>query len=324
MEKETTLISIIIPVYKVEKYLSRCLDSIVNQTYRNLEIILIDDGSPDKCPSICDEYAYRDERIKVVHKRNEGLAEVRNVGLAVATGDYVTFVDSDDFVSPNYVELLYNGVVACGADVSVVSCRRFSESDSFDVVCENSNFYEISLKNAIQTYASLNPDITFITAWGKLYKKSLFAGLSYPKGKLYEDSFTTYKLLHRSSKIVFSNAVCYYYFVREDSITGLKFSEKNIQAVDALSESISYFEHVYRKDVADMLHVPLLNHELYCWWGAKHQLNNEGLALELQKRFRNHCKCVLKIKEFPLKWKCIFSLFAVSPRVYSAYRRLFK
>jgi len=122
--EDIPLISIIVPVYKVEQYLHRCVDSILSQTYDNFELILIDDGSPDGCPAICDEYTKNDSRVHVIHQVNQGLAEVRNVGVKQAHGEYIAFIDSDDFVSPNYIETLYSGVVDYDADISICSFSK--------------------------------------------------------------------------------------------------------------------------------------------------------------------------------------------------------
>lgn len=234
MNNENDLISVIIPVYNVEKELRRCLDSIIGQTYRNLEIILVDDGSTDKSGSICDEYENKDSRTKVIHKRNGGLSDARNCGIEIATGNYITFVDSDDYVTADYVEYLLMEAKKNGADVSIVSHKKiWNENDQLNDVKEIQKIFtpieaveDLFYQRHIET-----------SAWGKLYRRNIFQNIRFPVGLLYEDLATTYLLLLNSKKIVWSNAKKYYYFQREDSIMYREFSEKKMDRIH-ISEEI--------------------------------------------------------------------------------------
>jgi glycosyltransferase involved in cell wall biosynthesis len=196
-------ISVIVPVYNVEQYLSRCLDSIINQTYRNFEVILVDDGSPDKCPEICDYYALQDNRIKVIHKENGGLADVRNEGIRASSGEFITFIDSDDFVSFRYLEVLLDGITRHNADIIIAKFQRFESKNNIKNFVIIDDWKLLSKEDVFQKYTSLNTSeaMPFISSCNKLYKRSLFDDIEYPKGFYYEDAYTSYKLLDKAKQL---------------------------------------------------------------------------------------------------------------------------
>jgi glycosyltransferase involved in cell wall biosynthesis len=233
----TPLISIIVPCYKVEKYLDRCVESITRQTYSNLEIILVDDGSPDRTGNMCDDWSKKDSRIVVIHKENGGLSDARNVAIDIAKGTYLTFVDSDDYVTHNYVEVLYQAVFESGADVSVASYKSFKEGDIPDYIEEETNLCLFEPVRAVEIMFYQN---TFETsAWAKLYHRSLFAnGLRYSKGWLYEDLALTYLLLLNANRVVFIDKVIYFYLIRADSIEGQSFNANKSRSAVNIIESI--------------------------------------------------------------------------------------
>ena len=238
-------ISVIVPVYKVEKYLSRCVDSILAQTYKDYELILVDDGSPDTCPALCDEYAKKYSFIHVIHKKNGGLSDARNCGIDYAfttDSEWLTFIDSDDWVHPQFLELLIKACKDNGADVS--SC-------TFEPVNGVRNGYaqikdcRIETDTVVNLFARRYGYDTFniISAWAKLYKKSLFEKIRYPKGKLFEDSYTTYKLYFATeSKKAVVHAPLYYYFVNEN---GIMHSEMDVNKMedtfDSYLEKLEFF-----------------------------------------------------------------------------------
>ena len=213
MEKD--LISVIVPVYKVEKYLEKCIESIIKQTHTNLQIILVNDGSPDNCGKICDEYAKKDSRIEVIHKINGGLSDARNVGINRANGRYIGFVDSDDYVKEDMYEKLINLIKEYDADVSI--CNLYDVIDGKEYIRNKENgiqeysrldiLKEVLLDKNIQNYA-----------WNKLYKKELFDEIKYPIGKKYEDIGTTFYVFEKCNKIVVTSEPEYYYLKRSDSL----------------------------------------------------------------------------------------------------------
>ena len=233
------LISVIVPVYKVEKYLNRCIDSILNQTWKNLEIILVDDGSPDKCGTICDEYQLRDERIRVIHKPNGGLSDARNAGLDIASGNFIGFVDSDDFIHPEMFRNLMSILTVHHADIAQCSYRKVTDEIPVDPG-EPGNLKILTSTGALeQLYTPYLVD--YVVAWNKLYKKSLFDGIRFPVGKIHEDEATTYKLFYRTGKTVVTGARYYYYFQSPGSIMRSSFSEKKLNYADAMEERIAFF-----------------------------------------------------------------------------------
>lgn len=223
------LISIIVPVYNVETYLAKCVDSILAQTYTNLEIFLVNDGSSDCCGKLCDEYAKEDKRIKVIHKKNGGLSDARNVAIDVATGEFITFIDSDDYVTDDYIMTLYSLIEKYECKVSIALYNTFVEGSKPKVV---NRVYREDCQTNIKAIEEMFYQEKYDTAsWAKLYHSSLFAtGIRYPKGIVYEDLATTYLLIFQSDKVAFCNRRIYNYLLRRDSIEGSSFSSKKMDS----------------------------------------------------------------------------------------------
>jgi glycosyltransferase involved in cell wall biosynthesis len=217
MSKNNPLISVIIPVYKVEKYINRCIDSVINQTYTNLEIILVDDGSPDNCGKICDEYAQKDSRVVVIHKENGGLSDARNYGIDVARGEYIMFVDSDDWVHPEIVERLYSGLILNNSQISMAD---YLETDEIQVDISPISSCDYEVYNPKRFFEEIfwGKNAMGETAWAKLYKRELFENIRYPVGKIHEDTYTTPFLVSKAEKITVTREKMYYYYQRDDSI----------------------------------------------------------------------------------------------------------
>lgn len=211
-------ISVIVPVYKVEPYLGKCLDSIIGQTYHILEIILIDDGSPDRCGEICDEYAAKDPRIHVIHQQNAGLSAARNAGLDIASGDYIMFVDSDDWVEKNTCETVL--MIAQQQQADIV-CYGYNEVSSSGKILKSlkgisGEIDKVEILNGIISGRSFLRDYS----WNKFCYRKLFDDVRFPVGRLYEDIGTTYKLLHHAKKVWMVETVLYNYVSRDGSIVG--------------------------------------------------------------------------------------------------------
>ena len=221
-------ISIIVPVYNVEKYLEKCVNSIINQTYRNLEIILIDDGSTDNSGIICDELAKKDSRINVIHKENEGVSVTKNLGIKVSTSDYVAFVDSDDWLTEDYCECLYKNMVETNADVSIVAYNVVREDDSIIAnlsIDSNMEQDEIVVYEGQEIIKELLKQKTIKNFVCKLYKKDILC--DFPVGVTYEDIVFSFDVLSKAKKVVYTNRSCYNYLKRSGSITATV-SEKNL------------------------------------------------------------------------------------------------
>lgn len=234
------LISIIVPVYNVEEYLDRCIESIVNQTFQNIEIIIVDDGSTDNSGQLCDIWQERDPRIAVYHKKNGGLSDARNYGIEHANGSYFMFVDSDDSISHYMVEILYNVICKHGADIAFCNYCT-DEKDLYQL--ESVGFSELEMTK-IQAMSDLYTDkhIPIVVVWNKLYKKELFENVKFDVGRIHEDEFIMHKLFDLSDKLVYVDCMLYFYFQRENSIMGKEKSIRNLDYLLALGERLVFFK----------------------------------------------------------------------------------
>ena len=286
MEKVNPLISIIIPVYKVELYLKQCVESILIQTYSNIEVILVDDGSPDSCPQICDEYARKDYRIKVIHKSNGGLSDARNVGLNIAVGQYVVFVDSDDWIENTMVEHL---LFACKKyNVEMATCARYiTDGHSTRAVAFNGPARAYSAEEALNEI--LLGKSMDVAAWDKIYVRNLFEEIRFPVGENNEDIAVFYKLVDLAGRVAHTGTTEYFYRSRPGSITKLKYStdarkiiEKNLNSIENFLEKEypSCMPSFYRYKTINIY--ALLNKYIKCE-GTKKTQEFEHLMNEFRK-----------------------------------------
>ncbi|MBQ2116841.1 MAG: glycosyltransferase family 2 protein [Lachnospiraceae bacterium] len=237
-------ISIIVPVYNVDKYLEVCIDSIINQTYKNIEIILVDDGSTDKSGRICDEYAKKDDRICVIHQVNQGLSKARNIGFSASTGVYIAFVDSDDFISPVYIETLYKIILRYNADISV--CEYTQEQNDIDTkyLPDNNKEYKKDAVTMLRQWHGKLKQIETV-AWNKLYKREILESMSpeiFPTGKTHEDVYTSHLFVEKASGIAITNRKLYYYRKRDNSISRKRTKESIRQDLEAQQARLLYFK----------------------------------------------------------------------------------
>lgn len=227
-------ISVIVPVYKVEEYLNRCVESILRQTYEDFELILVDDGSPDECPKLCDAWAKRDRRISVIHKENGGLSDARNAGIALARGNYLSFVDSDDYIHPQMLEVLLNAIQTTKTKISVCG---FLKTDG-EEICVN-GLPHTTISTAEEFYN--NNTGNFTMACGKLYCKECFDGIRFPVGKLHEDRFVTYRIIFSLNSIAVVDKSYYAYFSNPHSITNKMWTPKRMDDFEACEQQIAFF-----------------------------------------------------------------------------------
>lgn len=234
-------VSVIIPVYNVERYLAACLDSVINQTYRQLEIILVNDGATDTCPQICDSYASKDSRITVIHQKNMGLSGARNTGLQNATGDFISFVDSDDLLSLDYFQKLSDISLKNKADI--VECG-YSKFETENEVLEINQFSNENVKiyNTEKALELLMQEYIKQMVWNKLYRIEVIKNIKFPVGKINEDEFWTYKVFGNAKKIVKIHDILYFYRQQPMSIMGKDYSLKRLDGLDALEERIHYMQ----------------------------------------------------------------------------------
>lgn len=234
------LISVIIPIYNVEEYIDDCIRSSVNQTYKNLEIILVNDGSTDTCPAICDKWAKSDCRIRVIHKKNGGLSDARNAGLDICTGEFIVFIDSDDWVSEKYVETLLSAQQSSNADL--VSCTLFLENGDSTTTRPVPTFTDTAEKALLYLY---NQTQFPVSAWGKLYRKRIWEKLRFPVGKICEDAFTTYKIVHNCPLVCQINEPLYHYRQRPQSIMTSSFKPSRMDEEEAWRLNYEFTKEYY-------------------------------------------------------------------------------
>ena len=304
------LISIIVPVYKIEPYISQCIESILSQTYKNIEIILVDDGSPDNCGKICDEYAAIDDRIKVIHKKNGGLSEARNYGLKEAQGVYVSFIDGDDYVDKSFYQMLYEAAEKENCDIA----------ECYSVNFEDGNIPQGSYRSGQTCLSPLEwltesnvGDFLPCVVWNKIYKKTLFDGIEFPVGRHYEDEATTYKVVYKSSKIVRIKSALYFYRQRSGSITQL---EKTIKEINeqyiALEEKCDFFRMKNEVKITKFAETKL----------AIYMISVYKIRKELTREYKDWRKKIKKIfndiyyePSIPLKYKIYLLMFIIFPNL---------
>lgn len=320
-EAKAALISVVVPVYMVENTLDACVQSILAQTLSNIEVVLVDDGSPDLCGEMCDRWAERDSRVKVLHKANGGLSDARNAGVSVASAPYVGFVDSDDTVDPEMFEVLYGNMVESGADLSL--CGVASHYPKKTVLTKDRGKCVVSGKEALRL--ALTGEIPGIWAVARLYPKELAKRVPFPKGRNFEDAFVTADMYISSPKVVIDSRPLYHYWHRGDSITGGKVSRKALDQVDA-------FEHMTSRALAAF---PELQEEarfrllwsrfdvLDRFAGVNGPLDEEQRELrnELISYLRRHWTCVLANPYFGKGRKASMLLLAINPSWYFAMVR---
>lgn len=315
MNLEQLKVSVIVPVYNVEKYLPQCIESIINQTYKNLEIILVDDGSTDNSGKICDQYAENDNRIVVIHKINGGLSDARNVGLKKAIGDYIGFVDSDDWIEANMYEVMLNKILE--NDYDIVSCGHFVEYQNKSCkVCYGNKVIEKS--NIVKDYYSENN--VFYGPCMRLYKKSIWENLKYPEGKLYEDVFVFLDTFCKANKIISIDNCLYHYRQRKSSTMGRTFDKRQLDLIEGHNKNLKIISEKY-PDCAEKAKKELLLGEKDILLKALNSSNKDdfvkNVIYKLQNDIRKNLKFIVFSKLFILKHKIVLSLAALNLKLFS-------
>lgn len=240
-----TAISVIVPVYRVEKYLPACIDSILNQTFTDFELILVDDGSPDRCPEICDETAKRDARVRVIHQANQGLSAARNAGIEAARGAWLSFVDSDDYIAPQFYEKLYQTAQRTNADCVMCSVQNVDESGKLIDSALMRVADEVKTGQEVLRKIGRDDVTPYLTAWNKLYRRKLFNTLRYPAGRQNEDVFVFAELFCQVQRAVCVAEPLYFYRKRIGSIMNSVVTLRNL---DEMWAYVNCFEHLQQDD----------------------------------------------------------------------------
>ena len=293
------LISVIVPIYKVEEYLEKCVNSILNQTYSNLEVLLIDDGSPDNCPQLCDDFAKKDIRIRVFHKKNGGLSSARNYGIEHAKGKYICFVDSDDFVSNDYIETLLKLIKKYNVSISIINYLMVDKETQ--IPTEKSQIYEktFNRREAIEELFKSNGVRDY--PWNKMYDASLFSNIKYPVNRKMEDMGTTYKIFAKVEKIAFSNQVGYYYLQRDNSILHSLNADFFNDKFYLANERFYFLKNIYSGIVENYIFMFQTCMECYPYLSENNSKECErtiGILMKEKSTFKKRINFKLRIKYF--------------------------
>lgn len=302
-------ISIIVPVYNVEKYLKRCIDSILNQSFTDFELILVDDGSTDNSGKIIDEYAVKDERIKVIHKENGGQGSARNRGLDIAKGNYIGFVDSDDWIHKDMYKILYENIIKYNTDISQIDHKPTSSYvNDENIVNEKVHIVDNILKEFGNcTSFELLP---YIFVWNKLYKADIWSSFRFPENKFAEDLRVIYKIYDKSNKMIRIDRKLYYYFMSDNSSTRGKFNIKKLEDIEAWEEMLEFFNNKHSDiNISNLKTVYCGRLLRYYFWSNKYK----KIQIDLKKKFNMNAKYVLNSKKLNWKEKSVYILFGVSP-----------
>lgn len=311
------MISVIVPVYNVEKYVVRCLQSIQNQTYPDYEVLIIDDGSTDSSGDLCEDFAVGDKRFRVIHQKNGGLSAARNTGLDNATGEYVIFIDSDDYIHPQMLEILYECCEKTEADISICRFRRIEDGeevgfepisdDEYDisVLAGEESCYKIYVENSVETVVSTN----------KLYRREIWEKMRFPMGKIHEDEFVTYKLLYDAKKVAYTDAKLYFYVQRSDSIMLNKNYGSNHMVILEMAEESIVFYMEKKNNVLVKLAVERaveLSKILYQKYGCAERKDLQKVVLS---SYRSMFKKYHKFMNIDISSKIIMTLYGYSPEL---------
>lgn len=285
------LISVIVPVYKIENYIRRCVDSILEQSFEEYELLLVDDGSPDRCGSICDEYAGKNSHVFVLHKANGGLSDARNAGIdwAMEHSDskWITFVDSDDWVHRDYLKSLYEAAIRLKEDISICGFQRVADGEepATDLMeKQDDRTGEVRRWKSEDFFVERN--VNAVVAWGKLYKKELWKDVRYPRGKIHEDEFTTYRLLFQREQVAVVRRNLYFYYQNQQGIMNVAWSPARLDVLEAMKERAWFFaqQEKYRRAYEWNINAMLRS----CYWNYLLALRNR--ELEDQKKYLRKIK----------------------------------
>lgn len=303
MMNSNKMVSIIVPVYKVEKYLATCVDSILHQSYINWELILVDDGSPDLCPQICDSYAQKDNRIRVIHQANQGQAAARNHGLDVIKGEFVAFLDSDDFWHPDYLQHMMNLII--GNEADIVHCTYIWGYDNkFPKICKKEVIRVVTGKEA------LYKDICDVLVWGKIFKSHLYDGIRMPVGVHNEDDCTTWKVCYRAKTLVHTSRSLVYHVLNDAGLTAQGTRKLDLEFQKAFEERQEIFS---RDNETELVRWNLFKWNksiMLCYGNSMATQNQRSLLMKIFKENQNQLK---ELPSVPLSWRVIFGLFRIMP-----------
>ena len=319
-------LSIIVTIYNREKYLEKCINSILNQTFNSFELILVNDGSTDRSADICDKYANLDSRVRVIHKKNGGVSSARNVGIDNSNGEYIGFVDSDDYIKDDMYEIMYTKAKEFLADIVICRCIDVKEDEIKNVKKkEKENIYDINVKQ-YNNKEALNEIYTeknalFISPVNKLYKKTIFDSIRYEINRIHEDDFIAHRLLYKAKKIIYIDKALYFYTIsNDDSIMRSSYSKKRLDSVYALNDRVKFFKEKKEKDLFYLSQRYYIEMFIGNYYKARTQLNNINQELsKMKKDFNKQFIYLYKNPYYNWKEKILLTIFTINPTIYKWY-----
>lgn len=316
-------ISIIVPVYNVEKYLENCIQSILNQTFNDYELILVDDGSTDKSGEICDKYKKMDSRIKVIHKNNGGLSSARNAGLDIACGKYIGFVDSDDSIHPRMYEILYDLIKKHKVDISCCNYKNtYTLCTEYNTDIEQTEVIEMDNIQAINNLYDKEIGVRLVVAWNKLYSKHLFDDTRYEVGRIHEDEFIAHRILYKCKKIAYTNDELYYYLQREGSIMSQVSYKRNVDTILAFSDRMKFCSNIGLDNTLKITYLMYISIFFDLYFKIAKSNDKEKTYLNtLRYDFISNLHILLRLKNEGIKTKVLWIFFCINPKLYGVYYR---
>lgn len=317
-------VSVIVPVYKGEKYLKECIDSILNQTYSNIEIILVDDESPDLCPKICDEYALKDKRVKIIHKQNGGVSSSRNTGIDSSTGEWIAFIDQDDIYDKNFLKTLYDLCIETGSDISQCDHICFKNEDlklDDDIERKVKLIDKFEFAKKLWNYHD-RPDAIYI--WKKLYNRKIFDNARFPDGKRWEDNYFMSLAIDNANRIAYINKPLYYYRIHDGGTVTTSFKRIFLEYFDVMQYTLDYYKE---KGYVDLYNCALTYAAKRCretYFKAKYQLDNSEEDLKYLKSWHDkYYKEIINNHDVPVSDKLYNTIFRCFP-LYKIVRKITK
>lgn len=306
------IISVIVPIYKVESYLARCLDSILAQTFTDFELWLINDGSPDNCGVICDQYAKKDQRIRVIHKKNGGLSDARNAGLEHASGKYISFIDSDDWVAADFLESLYSALQRHDADIAVCNMSEVQDNDEPFVA------YKPVESETLVENSAIFDTLYQPSAANKLYRSSIYRDLRFPVGRWYEDVFVYTDVLSQVKRLVYTGKASYFYFIRTGSIMQTPYRLQSTDIIDACDLRAQKLEVLGQAKHANLARLHIYSQLALAYAKLDRKLPENAARLkQLQAIYEQHYPSLMRYRDNSRKQKLRLWLLHKSPSLHS-------
>ena len=308
-------VSIIVPVYNVEKYIDKCINSILNQTFKDFELILVDDGSTDSSGDICDKYREIDDRVIVIHKENGGLSSARNIGLKYSKGQYIGFIDGDDYVEKDMYKKLYSVCKDNNCEISI--CKFGHEVDGKYIGTQEDEY--IKIMNNYEGMEELFRGVLYrFSSCNKLYKATIFKDITFPEGRIHEDLSTTYKLFSNANKVAYINYAGYIYVKRSNSILTSKYNKKRLDAFIGWNEILDFINRRYPKlknIVYSCYTYACIDHMYYILNQVQDKNEKRELLNVIKKNLNMYYSDILKNKIITIKYKLLISMLNYNPGI---------